>query len=205
MLEPDLWHTLHMSSPLKKMSNTHEVMCLMAAAGMKPREIAEKLGYAEKSVQTLLASDLFKAQLVELRREMRQSTLGTLLDRIEDEAVPSLEVVLSLRDGNFTDPASGRLQLDAAKFVLGDLHMDRKHPKTTRQETDTAVRITFSAPALRQMLGAVAEDKGEIIELSMLDKAQIEVPKSPKMMLDAPPIEQVVEELEADPEDDGDD
>lgn len=141
------------------------LMALMFVSGISQREIAARLGYSIGHVRNVVASPMFREFAAEVQRELHESTLGSLVDRIEREAMPSLDVLVDLRDGNFEDPKVAAVQAGAAKFILGDLHMDRKQPKVTKQENDGVLHVTFGPDALRQMLGAQAEATGEVIDV----------------------------------------
>lgn len=154
------------TSALNSLSQRRQyLMALMYVSGISQREIAARLGYSASHVSSVIKSPLFREYAAEVQRELHDSTLGSLVDRIEREAMPSLDVLVGLRDGDFEDPKVAAVQASAAKFILGDLHMDRKQPKVTKQENDGVLHISFGPDALRQMLGAQAEASGEIIDV----------------------------------------
>ena len=174
------------------------LLALMYVSGLTHAEMAEKTGYNVQSLQSIVKSDLFQAQVDQLRKEMKESTLATVLGQIEDQAIPSLETITDIRDSLDMDPQVSRLRLDAAKFLFGDLYFDRVHPKITRNESENVTRITFDGTAMKQMMEAMAEGRGEIIEMTVIDDtAQIAVADLPPVPQKAEPIEQVIEELEA--------
>lgn len=183
-------------SMLTKLNHAHMLMAMMVAAGKSTRDIAEKLGYAVSTVETLRRSELFQAQVSQIMKEMREATIGTLLDRIETESMPSLDVILAVRDGVFQDVQTGRLQFDAAKFVLADLHMDRRIPKVVKQENEAVVRVTFNGNVLRQMFSALAEDRGEVIDVGESPPVRLLIPKDPPAVA-VQSIDDALAEMEA--------
>lgn len=138
----------------------------MYVSGLSQAEIARRMGYSPSSISRMIDTPEFREYAQELQRDLRSSSLGSLTDAIEREAMPSLETITRIRDGSFDEPQVGRVQLDAAKFLLGDLHMDRKVPKVTKQENDGVLHVSFGQDALRQMLTAQAEAQGrEVIDV----------------------------------------
>jgi len=152
-----------LNSPLAR---RQYLMALMYVSGHSKNSIASRLGYSLPRVNSILNSPLFREYAAEIQRELRDSTLGTLISKIEAEALPSLDVILGIRDNTFPDdPPTSRVRLDAAKFIVGDLHMDRRSPKVTKQEQDGTLHISFGPDALRQMLSAQGEATDTIITL----------------------------------------
>ncbi len=167
-----------LSSPVAR---RQYLMALMYVSGLSKAEIAKRLGYTAQHVSIVVDSPLFREFASELQRELRDSTLGTLTDRIEREAMPSLDVIVGIRDGDFDDHQRAKVQQDAAKFILGDLHMDRRMPKVTKQENDGVLHVSFGPDALKQMLSAQAEVTGETIDVEFEPNE-----KSATIMLPAP-------------------
>lgn len=140
-------------------------LALMFLSGMKPADMAKKLGWAERTVKTHLRSEIFRAQLVEMRKEVQTDTIQAILKRIDEEGMESLEVLTRIRDGDFEDSKTAAQQRAAAQFLLGDMFMDRKVPRLTggiKGESE-GVKISIGADALQEMFHALAEFKGTSI------------------------------------------
>ncbi len=171
------------------------LLALMFVSGLSYKDMADRTGLSEKAVRSMARSDLFKAQVVELQRQMKEVTLDNLLHRIEQEAGPSFETLMQLRNGNVTDPQVARIQLDATKFHLSELYMDRAHPKVTRQESENVLRVAFDREAIAQMIGALAEDRGEVIEVEAIEpRAVIAITHEPRIAVQD--LDEVVAELD---------
>ena len=175
------------------------LMALMYAAGIPLKEIAHRLSYSEGYVTTLASSELFRAQVAELQRDMRDTTISNLLDRVQQEAIPSFNVLMEIRDGAIDDAATARLRLDAAKFHLGDMYMDRFIPKTTRQETEDVIRIQFDQDAVRQMFGTLAEVRGTTITVDSpnVSVTQVALP-SPSKPINIATVDEAMDDFDDD-------
>jgi hypothetical protein len=176
--------------------NRQYLVALLYVSGLDAAEIARRTDYDIKYIHQICASALFKAQVATLQKQLGEEMVRTVIERIEDEAPLSMDVLMQIRNGEF-DPSNKdtvKLQLDAVKFHLGDLYMDRFHPKVTKQESDQQIRITFDQDALRQMMGAVAEDKGETIVISDYTPAAVTLLKDPSLL--PMTVDQAVEALD---------
>jgi hypothetical protein len=141
-------------------------MALMTFAHMRPVQIAEKLHLKPGTVRAHMRSELFKAQLAELASVVNKRAVESIMDRIDSEAWESLQTLVDIRDLDVehTDTKAAPLygqKKDAAKFLLGDLFLDRKVPKLggiRGDENDRGVfRLALSREALQDMFGALAD------------------------------------------------
>lgn len=146
--------------PTEKLNNRHRLIAHMVAMGHRNIDIAKELGYSEHRVSAIKLSPLFRELVKKLQNDLIERDVGTFLDRIKNEANPTLDVIIALRDGGDTD----QVRLGAAKEIL-----DRAAPKKQAIEIDHTKRIIFESAELRQMVGALAEDRGlsqEVIEVA---------------------------------------
>ena len=110
----------------------------MHVAGKRPKEIAAALGYSPHRVSTIISSPLFQERKAALLDELRETTLGDLLEQIRSEAIPNLAFLISIRD----DPRRHlRERLRAARVISAEL--DRVYPRKARgaKAGDGPVRI----------------------------------------------------------------
>jgi hypothetical protein len=107
-------------------------------------------------------SDLFKNFAAEIHQDLKSEIVADIVERIKLQAPPSLDKLIELRDGDHGDL---RLQADCAKFILGELHMDRVYPKATRMEVQHETKVVISDEAFNRMLDVLGENR-EIIDVT---------------------------------------
>lgn len=191
-------------------------LALMFMGGMKPRAMAKKLNMPYRTVLTHVKSELFRAQLVELQRTVSTDVIEGIMRRIDEEALPALQVLSSEihRDIRKTDPKTAPLiaqKRAAAQFLLGDLFMDRRVPrlggggKKDGEADGAGIKVSISEDALREMFQALAEFRGENVNVQfarppVLVNPPEPAPSSPhprvkKQKALPPPVE--IEEVDA--------
>lgn len=173
-----------------KLNNRHMVMAHMAAIGRMPGEIASKLGLHPNYVGICLKSPLFKAYVEQLQKEIKENTINSVQEFIDQETLPSFEALKNIRDAGDSDA----VRISAAKEIIA--HSDLV-TKKTEIKIDQTKRIVIERGDLIDMMKAVAEDEGgelpeEILtdgeELPLLSQASLHQPKT---------IQELCEELEA--------
>jgi hypothetical protein len=121
----------------------------MHAAGFRNVDIARHLDLGENRVSVILSSPLMKAQIADLQRELRSSTVEDVMKVIEREAGNNVRVLIELRDGSTND--------QVRRLSAGDL-LDR-HPrfaKRTHHEEERTVRIAFGPAEIKRIIDVQA-------------------------------------------------
>lgn len=181
-----------MNGAPEKLSSRHLVMALMIAAGWRQKDIAAKLGYTQNRVSIICSSPLFRVQVDRLQKELRESTVADVVHRIATEAGPSMNVMVELRDHALNE----NVRLGAAKDILD---RNPRIARVSKVEEDRTLKISFGAPELRQMFGAMLEDEGKpvpsVIETTAFPiMGREQAVNKPKR---ARPLDEVIEEMEA--------
>lgn len=152
--------------PPDTLNQRHFVAALMLASGYRQADIARTLGYHPNRLSMIATSPLFRAQVADLQRQLREATLGDAMAMIEREAGASVEVIVGIRD-DAGEPGATRLR--AANDLLD------RHPLLSRRtavdETRT-LRVSFSAADLAQMARAVAPAAGALPEIAPVRGAE---------------------------------
>ena len=134
-----------------RLSERHHLMALMLLAGYRQCDVATALGYTENRVSILANSPLFKAQMADLRQQLRDSTIADAMTLIEREAGNSVRVLVDIRD-TAAGPSADNVRRLAANDLLDRHPAFGRHAKT---ETEHVLRIAFSAADVRQMQAAL--------------------------------------------------
>lgn len=92
----------------------HRTMAEMAAAGFQIKEIASATGYSEKGVQIALRQPHARERIIARARESAQADIKRIL---EEEAIPSIKVLVSLRD-NVPGEVPAAVRKSAADALL---------------------------------------------------------------------------------------
>lgn len=149
------------------------LLALMTMGGMTPKQCAEKLHLKVETVRVHMRSEMFRAQLAELRDQVQTDSLSTIMQRIDAEGMESLQTLVDVRDIDIdsTDPKKAGLLAQkraAAQYLLGDLFVDRKVPKLgSHLPTDSGgLRLSISEDAMHQMFQALANFRGEDIAIT---------------------------------------
>lgn len=179
--------------PPERLNNRHLLMALMVAAGWRQKDIAAKLGFNPNRVSIICGSPLFKAQVQNLQRELRESTVADVVHRIATEAGPSLDVMVELRDHAQAEP----VRLSAAKDILD---RNPKLARVSKVEGESSLRVSFGAPELRQMFGALLEDDGKprlVLDATALPPRNGKTETENGAPIRARPLEELIEAAEA--------
>jgi hypothetical protein len=119
----------------------HRIMIWLAAQGMSPRKIAEKMDVPYNSVVQILRQPWARAKLTQY---LREAGLDEVQAFLKNEVSPSLEVLRAVRD---EPTSSSRDKIAAANAIL-----DRALGKPTQKiESDSTTR---NVPADLQRLDA---------------------------------------------------
>jgi len=103
---------------------------VMRARGMTCKRIAQVLGLHEVYVSDLCRSPLMKALIRQVQENVSGAMLHETIARIMDEAGPSIDRLVDLRDHSDED----KIKFDAAKALLFEGFLDRALPKRTSME-----------------------------------------------------------------------
>ncbi len=144
----------------EQLTPRHKIIALMVAAGWKQKDIAVELGFHENRVSIIASSPLFRVQVHEIQKQMREGLIDDVSELIKAEALPSVRKIVELRDG---EQVPETVQLAAATSIL-----DRAVPKITRHEEDHSLTIYLSKDDVGVM-DEVAEELGEVIDVPVDD------------------------------------
>jgi len=132
-----------------KLSPRHYLMAYMVAVGRKQTEIAEVLDTDRTWVSSIASSPLFKLQVQEIQKQIREGAVEDVLAMIRGEGPESVRKLVELRDNAFMETT----QLAAANSLL-----DRgAAPKRHTVEEDHTLRIIVSRDEMDGMREAVVE------------------------------------------------
>jgi len=134
----------------------YELLALRIVQGMTIADAGAAVGYAPNSAYTIAASPQFKVYLDELRRQVRESCVVDVAQKIAMEAAPSVDRLVHLRDF----AAEESVQRGCANDLLD---RNQATAKISRSETKAAVSINFGAEAVRYLDAVIAERPGQAI------------------------------------------
>ena len=149
----------------EQLTPRHKIIALMIAAGWKQKDIAIELGFHENRVSIIASSPLFRVQVYEIQKQMREGLIEDVNELIKAEALPSVRKIVELRDGAEAET----VQLAAATSIL-----DRAAPKITRHEEDHSLTIYLSKDDVGVM-DEVAEELGEVIDVPSDDEPVVSI------------------------------
>lgn len=139
--------------PPQRLTERHRLIAYAVIAGKTNVEIARALGYHINRIYAIRQSPLFRALVEQLRKELQAGTIGTVIDRIMNEAGPSVDAIVQLRDS----AESESVKLAAAQDLL---NRNPSTAKISRTEEDRTVRVLFDSNDMRRMAAVIAEDEG---------------------------------------------
>lgn len=134
-----------------KINDRHRMIAFMKLGGATREQIATDLGYEPTYVSAITESPMFKALMDHLRGEMRNKTIGGVVDRIIAEGPASVETLVALRD----TADSEQVRAVAARDLL-DRNPDTA--KVSREDRRTETRIVIDSRALQRIAGVLKED-----------------------------------------------
>jgi len=150
------------------------MLALMTMGGMTPQQCADKLHMKVDTVRTHMKSELFRAQLVEMRDQVQTDALDAVMKRIDAEGMESLRALVDIRDLDINKVDSKKAGLiaqkrAAAQYLLGDLYVDRKVPKLGSHlpNDDGGIKVSISEDALHDMFQALANFRGEDVSITI--------------------------------------
>lgn len=167
----------------KNLNQRHHLIAYMILAGATSTEAAKALDMERTYVSSIVASPMFKALMDQLRVDMRQRTIGNVIDRIVAEGPNSVEALVRLRD----HAESEQVQATAARDLLD---RNPETAKVSREDRRSEVRILLDTAALHRIAGVMAEDA----EFQPVPAAQLTKNGTPAGIL---PLDAVLEELKA--------
>lgn len=161
-----------MPLPPKNLNDKHRWIAWLKLAGRTREEIADELGYAPTYISAVTESPMFKALMDQLRADMRQRTIGSVVDQIVNEGPNSVKVLVEVRD-NIDEPGATRAM--AARDLLD---RNPETAKVSREDRRTETRIVFDGRAMSQLAAVLAEDAGMTIDAPLAIPVETAAPGS---------------------------
>lgn len=140
---------------LKTLSPRHIHIAVLVAAGMKDADVAATARVSVATIATAKRSPLFQAEVRRHQVALREAVAEKLADRLRNEALPSIDKMVELREG----AKDQRLQGDMAKELLS--YTASKAVQKTEHVEER--RLVIDADALMPMLQVMAEDDPSIV------------------------------------------
>lgn len=172
----------------KALGANHRLMAFMIAAGMRPGEVARRVGMNKQRVSIIQRSPLFRTLVEQHRREIIERGMKTTIDKIMGDAPINVDFLRELRDGKVDgipiDPDSVdivRVRLQASNALF-----DRQAPKRT--ETDTRSHLTITVEHEQKLLAdQTCAEVGDPIEpeftnIDAADEQGWELPAPPEQI-----------------------
>ena len=138
----------------QKLNDRHRLMALMVVGGAKDKEISEVVGLSASRLAVVKKSPLFQEQCERYREQLdakRLDTMAAVMNRLQAEAMPSVERLAYLRDNEdgFV-PAS--VQRAAAADILG--YTISKHGN---ESNETRQMVVISEEAFTRVAQVMVE------------------------------------------------
>jgi hypothetical protein len=128
----------------------------MLAAGYKQAHVARVLGYTQRHVSTIAESPLMQALIKQFQQEFTTEQLGGVVNRLEAEAQPTLDRLVSLRDYGEPDD---NVKLGASRELTNLIPSLSRLRQAAKEGADRGtVHIHFGSGDLRSLASAAAED-----------------------------------------------
>ena len=169
----------------KHLNNKHRLVAFMKLGGAGRDEIALQLGYEPSYVSAITESPMFKALMVELQNEMKNKTIGHVVDRIVSEGPKSLQVLVELRD----HAESEHIRMTSARDLLD---RNPETAKVSREDRRTETRIVVDSRAMLRIAGVLQEDNESFADLDGVQA--LSLPKPPPGIV---PLAEAVAALQA--------
>jgi hypothetical protein len=136
--------------PPDTLRERHRLIAYLDIAGKRNGEIAKILGYTESRVSIIRNSPLYVALCNELRVELKDQTIGGIVDRLQGEAGRTLDVLIELRDHAEGEPT----RLGAANSLADRI---TKLQRVNKVEEERTVKIVLDGAAMAAMAQAHRE------------------------------------------------
>lgn len=138
---------------VRNMTDRRQIILMLMAAGWRNIDIAREFGLAENYVSVMRTSPLFRAQIAEMQKQLRESTVYDVMEMIESEAANSVKLLVDVRDDGGDGKAADRnVQRQAANDILD------RHPrfaKRTQHDEVHVHRIVFDKEDVARMMAAM--------------------------------------------------
>jgi hypothetical protein len=176
-----------------------EKLALCVARGQKIVDAAPALGLTTVQAYRVIqrSNGAFRAFVEQVREQVRQASVSSLVERIVQEGLPSVETLVKLRDNDGgTDSEGLKIAVDPStrRGCANDL-LDR-NPATARiarSEQKAETTIHFGADVVAYLDRVIAERPGQQI----IDVEAIETVPALMPAFDVRPIEDIVDAYEA--------
>lgn len=140
-----------------KLSPKHTLMAYMRASGVKQTEIAQRLEMSYNQVHMICSSPLFKVQVAEIQKQIRDGTVEDVLEMIRLEGPNSVRKLVTIRDTGWKEAD----QLAAANSLLDRGPAPKKH----QVEEDRTLRIIIARDEA-QVMREVVQEAGLTVDVT---------------------------------------
>lgn len=147
---------------VKNLTDHRQVIFMLMAAGWRTKDIAAEFGYSENYVSVMRTSPLGRGCVAEMQKQLREHTVGDVMEMIEREAANSVSLLVNVRDDAGDNKASDRnVQRQAANDLL-----DRtaRFAKKRQDEVEHVHRLVFSTEDVKRMAAAMPTREARVIE-----------------------------------------
>lgn len=138
---------------VRNLTDRRQIILMLMAAGWRNVDIAREFGLQEGYISVMRTSPLFRAQIAEMQKQLRESTVHEVMEMIESEAANSVKLLVDVRDDSGDGKAADRnVQRQAANDLLD------RHPrfaKKTQHEEVRVHRIVFDKADVERMMAAM--------------------------------------------------
>ncbi len=179
-----------MPKPPAKLSPKHHLIAYCMLAGATRDEIATRLDMEPTYISAITNSPMFKALLDTLRAEMRNRTIGSVVDQIVAEGPDSVRVLVAMRDG----AESEQVRVTAARDLLD---RNPETAKVSREDRRTETRIIIDSRDMARITGVLREDD-DAVDATLAEPAALAPPAPP---LGIQTLDEALAELAAEQED----
>ena len=142
---------------VQKLNNAHQMMAYLAALGRKPQEIADHFGYTYQRVITLMNGPLFRAQVRELQEELKERSFADLAERLNAEAIPTLDSLIKLRDDGTKEDT---VKLGAARVLWESLPPIARGKREASSDDNRSIHVHLDMNDMKALESASQEQFG---------------------------------------------
>jgi hypothetical protein len=163
----------------------------MFLGGLPADEMAKRTGWRRSTVMQHLKSELFQAQVEELRRAVKSDNIADVIGRLDREALASTQLLADFRDDATLsadrEPHAGkRMRMDAARYLLGEARQWKSTRLGSADPDSGGLKLRVSEDTLREMFTVLAEYRGKGITATVMPETILTVsPEAPPLVNDA--------------------
>lgn len=168
----------------EKLNPRHELAAYLTAAGRRQNEIMRITGYSQVRLSTLQNSPLFRVYVKQLQEELKGQTFDEVVDRINEEAIPTLDRLVNLRDHGTKED---NVRLGAAQTLMKYVPALRA---LDQEDAGPKVTLKFERSGMALIAQAIAEDEGRTIDVTPPERMEANGAIMPRT------IDEMLEEME---------